>query len=321
MHVALFGLCFMSVVCMLTAAGIFVFLERFARAEVLARRLHLDAGFQPAGRKKGLRRRDLMSEIPTLDSILKKISPARRLGQLCDQAGIRRTVGQVILTSALIMAVVAAGGLDLRLPPAAVLILAGLGALAPFAVIQAMSRKRRRIFVEQLPDVLGVTASSLLAGHGLASALQTVAREMPEPAAGEFSRVSGELALGATLEDALKGLARRMPLADVRFFVAAVLLQVQVGGNLAELLRNLEKTIRARFSMMGELHALTTQGRMSGWILGSLPVAVGFLFWMLNPEYLAILFDDPLGRMMVAVGVGLQMAGLLVIRRMVSIKL
>ena len=314
-------LCFTAVAGMLTAIGMLVFSARFAREEVLARRIGLLKGRTgPAGRRS-LRRRDTLSEIPALNSLLKRMSPARRLAGMCERAGTRRTAGQVILGAGLAGAAVLVVGLAMGLPGGPVMVGAALAVVGPLAAIDWMARRRRRAFIEQLPDVLGIIAASLLSGHGFSSALKTVAREMGEPAAGEFARVSGELGLGSTLPDALNGLSARIPVEDVRFFVAAVLLQVQVGGNLAELLRNLESTIRSRFRLMGELRAMTTQGRLSGWILGLLPIVVGLLFWLVNPEYLSVLISDPLGRKMVATGAGLQMVGFLVIKRMVSVEL
>ena len=148
-----------------------------------------------------------------------------------------------------------------------------------------------------------------------------VADESPEPVQGEFRQVFEEQRFGLALEDSLMGMADRVGLVDVRILTTAILIQRSVGGNLAEILDNLSYTIRERFKIRRQLRVYTAQGRMSGYVLALLPFGLGCVFYLLNPDYISILFTDPAGKFGLVVAVILQLIGFLWIRKIVDIEI
>lgn len=195
-------------------------------------------------------------------------------------------------------------------------------ALLILPIIYVFVRRNMRInkFMHQLPDVFELMSQALRAGHSLASAILVVSQQMPDPVGTEFARVFHEQNLGIKIEDALKGLGRRIALMDVRFFVTAVLIQRQTGGDLAEVLDNISGVIRDRIKLFGTVKALTAEGRLSGWVLLALPVVVFILELVINPDYANILLEEPLGQyMLIGAGVA-QLLGLAMIQKIVNIK-
>ncbi len=172
----------------------------------------------------------------------------------------------------------------------------------------------------QIADALAIMANSLRAGYSFLQAMDMVSREMSPPISDEFSAAMKEMSLGAPTEAALTSLADRVGSEDLELVVTAVLIQRQVGGNLAEVLDNIAHTIRERVRIRGEIRTLTAQGRLSGIIIGILPVALGFLLYAINPGYITLLFTHPIGRLMIAMAVIGETIGALVIRRIVTIE-
>ncbi len=195
--------------------------------------------------------------------------------------------------------------------------LAGLG---PILWILWCRSRRMKQFEAQLPEALGMLARGLRAGYSLPAALQMVGTEMPPPIGPEFLRVYETQNLGIPMEEALEELAERIPLVDVRFLVTAISIQRQTGGDLAEILDKLAYVIRERFKLYGQVKALTAEGRLSGWVLNALPVIVFIALLSLNPDYVLLLFTDPLGKKMIAVAGAMQVIGALAIRKIVNIK-
>lgn len=190
----------------------------------------------------------------------------------------------------------------------------------PFFWLALRKRKRRKAFIAQMPDALELIGRALRAGHGLASGLGMVAEEMPPPISFEFGRVFEEQNLGIPIEEALRGLAERMPAMDVRFFVTAVIVQRGTGGDLAEVLDKIGRLIRERFQILGQVHSLTAEGRLSGAVLLAMPPALLAFCYTTNPEYIKLLFTTPLGvKMLVVTGI-LQLVGAMVIKKIVTIK-
>ncbi len=181
-------------------------------------------------------------------------------------------------------------------------------------------RKRLRKFAKQLPDALELIARALRAGHSLASGFHLVSEEMTAPIGVEFQRVFEENNLGIPFDDALNALTDRVPNLDLRFFVTALILQRQTGGDLAEILDKIGELIRDRFRIWGQVQALTGEGRLSGIVLLALPPVLFATVYYLNPDYVGVLFTDPMGKKMLAGGVIMQVLGALVIRKIVNIK-
>jgi tight adherence protein B len=177
-----------------------------------------------------------------------------------------------------------------------------------------------RAFAKQLPDALELIARALRSGHSLAAGFHLVSDEMSEPISVEFNRVFEEQNLGIPMDEALQNMTNRVPNLDLRFFVTSVVLQRQTGGDLAEILDKIGELIRERFKIWGQVQALTGEGRLSGIVLLALPPALFLAVYRLNPDYVMVLFTDPMGKQMLAGGVIMQILGALVIRKIVNIK-
>jgi tight adherence protein B len=163
-------------------------------------------------------------------------------------------------------------------------------------------------------------SQALRAGHSLASGMQLVATEKSDPAGTEFGRVFQEQNLGLTIEEALKNLAERMDVLDVRFFVTAVLIQRQTGGDLAEVLDKIGSIIRDRIKLHGTVKALTAEGRLSGYVLLALPVVVFVAMLRVNPDYAMVLLENPQGQMMLTTAIVMQLMGWAMIKKIINIK-
>lgn len=200
---------------------------------------------------------------------------------------------------------------------------APLGAILgvfPFVYLWWKRSSRLAQFGKQLPEALELISRALRAGHSLASGLHLVATEMKEPISKEFARCYEEQNFGIPLEEALDDMVDRVPNLDLRFFVTAVILQRQTGGDLAEILDKIGHLVRERFKIFGQVQALTGEGRLSGIVLLALPPVLFVVMWRLNADYVSLLFSDPLGNQMLAGAVVMQLIGAMVIKKIVSIK-
>jgi tight adherence protein B len=186
-------------------------------------------------------------------------------------------------------------------------------------VIKRKAAKRIRLFEAQLPGAIDLIGRAIRAGHPLSAGLKMVADETTDPIAGEFRRVFEEQRFGLPFDDTLLGLADRVALVDVRILNTAILIQREVGGNLAEVLDNLAHTIRERFKLRRQLRVITAQGRISGYVLAVLPIALGVVIFLLNPSYMSTLFQAGIGRILVAGAIVLQVLGYFWIRKIVDI--
>ena len=196
-----------------------------------------------------------------------------------------------------------------------------LGALMPYGVVRFKRNKRIGAFEEMLPEAIDLLARAIRAGHPLSAGMKMVADETKEPIQGEFRRTHEEHRFGLPFEDALLAMADRVSLIDVRILTTAILIQREVGGNLAEVLDNLANVIRVRFTIRRQLRVYTAQGRFSGYVLAALPIAVGLAIYSLNPPYMRLLFTDPLGKLLVLVALVFQIIGYLWIRKIVNIEI
>ncbi len=189
-------------------------------------------------------------------------------------------------------------------------------------LLWTVMRKRRRLkkFGAQMPESLELISRALRAGHSLASGIHLVSEEMADPIRKEFQRCYESQNLGVALEDALEDMSDRVPNLDLRFFVTAIVLQRQTGGDLAEILDKIGSLIRERFKIWGQIQALTGEGRLSGIVLLALPPALFLVMYYLNPDYCQVLFTDPMGNQMLAGAVVMQIVGALVIKKIINIK-
>jgi len=194
------------------------------------------------------------------------------------------------------------------------------GGLGPYFF--ARWKKRKRIFrlEAQLPDAIDLIARAVRAGHPLSEGLRMAAEEAPDPLASEFRITFEEQKFGLPFEEALLGLGDRVEVVDIRILITAILVQREVGGNLSEILEQIAETMRARFSLKRQVRVYTAQGRMSGYTLAALPIFVGMVIMVINPDYMQTLFHETLGRAMLIAAGTLQLIGFLWIRRIVDIR-
>ena len=194
---------------------------------------------------------------------------------------------------------------------------AALG-MVPVWYVRRKALRRIHAFEEQFPDCLEFVSRSMRAGHAFSVAIEMAHREFSDPLAGELRRAFEEQNLGQPLEIVLRKLTQRVPSIDVQFFVSAVLLQKRTGGNLAELLDKLANLIRERFKLRARIRAVSAQGLMSGRILSAIPAGVMVMMFVVNPQYARFFIDDPMGHELLAFGLGLQLVGYLIIKKIVT---
>ena len=201
------------------------------------------------------------------------------------------------------------------------LIIGGGAGIIPFVYLKMKFSKRLEMFTQQFPDALGIIANSLRAGHSLLSAFQMVASESPYPINKVFKTVSDEISLGREIRDALEAMSINLPNSqDLKFFVIAVLIQKEVGGNLAEILDNLNNTIRERYKLLGLIKTQTAQAQLSGIVLGMAPVVITGLISLLNPSYMKPLFTTSMGNLILAGALGMSVLGYVVIQKITQIR-
>lgn len=195
-----------------------------------------------------------------------------------------------------------------------------LGGVTPFLVVTHRKNKRQRLMADQLPDALDFLSRVLKAGHSISTGFQLMGEELPDPIAGEFRRVYEQHSLGTSLEDALRNAVARVDSTDFAFFVTAVLIQRQTGGDLSEVLGNIGGMIRHRVRLQQHVKAKTAEGRFTGYILAAFPAVMFVVSYMLNPAYAGRLLEDSLGKMLLGGAFALQMLGLFVIRKITTVK-
>ncbi len=195
-----------------------------------------------------------------------------------------------------------------------------VGAVTPIVLLRRHRRQRIEKIAAQLPEAVTTISNSLKAGFSFLQALDLSSKEMAAPIATEFTRVMKEINVGLTTEQALQALTARVPNEDIDMMVTAVLIQRETGGNLAEILDNISETIRERIRIKGEIRTLTAQGRLSGIVIGFLPVAISAIISIINPEYMMTLFSNPIGILLILAAIVSEGIGIMVIRKIVDIK-
>jgi tight adherence protein B len=279
--------------------------------------------WRPAARsgERSILKDEAVSDIPWLDETFRPVALFGALRRVIEQADLPlRPVALLLLGPTVAMA--AGYALSRAFHPdmlPIVIVSAAFGG-TPFAYVLYRRRRRFEKFRAQLPEALDLIARALRAGHTVPSAIEMVAGEMPGPIAGEFKRMSVEQRLGLPFGRVVSHLARRVPLAEVKFFTAAVLIQTEVGGDVVKVLENLSGIIRQRFKLQRHVHAVSAHGRLSGTILCVLPVALGLLMYLSSPDYLSILFAERIGRWLLWGSALSQVLGVLFIRRITRLR-
>lgn len=249
------------------------------------------------------------------------VSRVGNLRRLLEQADVPLDPSKFILLSASLASLGAAVCVILpQIPNYLAPVVAPVLGILPLLWILLRKRKRLKKFASQMPEALELISRALRAGHSLASGINLVTDEMADPISKEFQRCYESQNLGVPLNDALEDMSGRVPNLDLRFFVTAVILQRQTGGDLAEILDKIGSLIRERFKIWGQIQALTGEGRLSGIVLLALPPVLFVVMYYLNPKYCQTLFTDPMGHKMLAGAVIMQIFGAIVIKKIISIK-
>jgi tight adherence protein B len=254
-------------------------------------------------------RDELMSSVPLVHRILMQWSWSAKLQEFLVQAGMTVKPAKVLMVSAILgLASYLISGLFY--PRFYVQLPAGIiGFMIPFMVVAFKRNRRMRKFEEAFPEALDLLGRAVRAGHAFTTGLEMIAKECADPLASEFRTAFEEQNFGLPLRDALLNLSERVPITDVRFFVTALLIQKETGGNLAEILDGLARVVRDRFRLYREVQVRTAQGRLTGLILIGLPIGVAVMLSIVNPSYMRVLIDDPRGPMVIAISVAMQIVG------------
>lgn len=267
-----------------------------------------------------IRREEPTGRIVWLNRWMVKLNIASRARLLLYQADVK-TPPERLLLIGLIGWVVAAGAIYLRTgaPWAAILLAAGV---IPLPLIYVFRKRAKRFakFERQLPEALDMLVGALKVGHSLITAIGALGQDTSEPLAGEFRKLFDEQNFGLDPHTAMTNLALRVPLPDVRIFVAAALIQKESGGNLAEVLGKVAQTTRARFQLKKQIMVHTAQGRLTGWILSLLPVGLGLGMYLVNPDGMSLLWTRSIGLKMLGTAVAMIIVGWLIIQKIVKIR-
>jgi tight adherence protein B len=305
------------------AFGLFSLLDqRRARARLIKERL--------AQESKGPERRaedelavvrdEQLSNIPVLDALLRRSERVSAIQKMLAQAGLTMRAGNFLGLCALsgVVAAIVVYFVSRRVEFAWVSML--IGFLLPYSYAAFRRNKRFERFEELFPEAIDTLARAVRAGHAFTTALEMITNEVAEPVAGEFRQLYEEQKFGMPVRDALFNLTDRMPLVDVKFFVTAVMLQRETGGNLAEILDNLSYVIRERFKIQRQVRVYTAQGRLTMALLMGMPPIIVTVMVALNPGFIHPLFADPIGHTLIVAGVTLQTVGYFVIRKIIRIQ-
>ena len=314
----------------------------FAVVTFLAVVLALEGGYNlwasgrsPEARRISARLEALEGEMSTATSIERSLAPTRmlRLNTLLASTGLGQRMHRFISASAiavspaeLVLMSLALGALGLVLPglfgkpPIFGAALGLVLAVLPWWRVAGRRNKRIELIERQFPEALDLMGRAMRAGHSFPSAVKMVADEMAEPLGHDFRILFDEMNYGVPANEALVHLADRVPVPDVSYFVVAVMIQRESGGNLAELLDKISIIVRDRLNLLGEVRTLSAEGRLSAIILTALPFGVGLVVNLLNPEFMAVLWHDPLGLRMVGVAVFMMVLGILWMRSIIRIR-
>jgi tight adherence protein B len=288
--------------------------QRMEAVHKAERRGNIDLGVK-------LVRDELLSSIPVVHQVMMRWSWSMRFKEFVVQAGIETRPAKIVLISAVLgFGSFLITELYLRHN---FLISMGVGivlAIVPFAYVAWKRKRRLGQFEEHFPEALDLLGRAVRAGHAFTTGLEMITKECDEPIAGEFRTVFEEQNFGLPLRDAMLNLTERVPLIDARFFVTALLIQKETGGNLAEILDGLARVIRDRFRIHREVKTRTAQGRITAGILLAIPPFMMFMLGAVNPQYMKPLYEDPIGPMIVGIAAVLQFVGAVLLWKIINIE-
>jgi tight adherence protein B len=267
-----------------------------------------------------LARDEMLSSVPAVHRLMMHWQWSIRLQERIAQAGLRMKAGKLILMSACLgMGTFVLVGVFYPQFWAGALLGVAVACI-PFGVVSYLRQKRLQKFEERFPEALDLLGRAVRAGHAFTTGLEMIAKESSEPIASEFRTTFEEQNFGLPLRDALLNMTERIPSIDVRFFVTALLIQKETGGNLAEILDSLSRVIRDRFRIYREVRVRTAQGRLTAGILIALPIFMMIVLMVLNPSYMKVLFQDPRGSLILSVAAIMQVIGSMLIWKIIHIE-
>ena len=293
--------------------------EKDEVAERLQRLLE-DAADNPEKNRR-LEKRERLSDLPLFNRILEKIAWTHKFHNWVRQSGLPFSPGALILISLLLGSTAFLSLSLLRAERVFELLVVCFCAMTPFLGVAFVRKRRFKRFSDTFPEAVSRMASSLRAGYSLQMAFEAVREDSGNLVAEEFGKVLAEIELGQSFEEALKRMLERIDTPELRLFISAVMIQKESGGNLTELLDNLETTIRERLQLQRELDAATSQARFSGTILSFLPLVVGVFVFCIHRNYILFLFEDPVGKKLLWMSVAGQIMGFITIHKIVHIRM
>jgi tight adherence protein B len=294
---------------------------RGPEAKKIESRLRAMSAGGSGGAEASILKQRLLSEAPALQRWLLGLPRIGELDKLLQQSGSTWSV-TVFAVMTLIVGVgafVLVSFVPLLHWAFCALTAVAAGAL-PLLYILRKRHKRMQQIEQQLPDALDLISRALKAGHAFPSGLQMVSEEAKDPIAGEFRIVHDEVNFGVAVPTALMNLANRVPSTDMRYFIIAVLIQRETGGNLTELLGNISTLIRERLKLLGKVRVLSAEGRLSAWILCALPFVLAGVINLIHPKFMAVLWTDPMGLKMIYAALVMMVLGALWMRKIIRIR-
>ena len=265
-------------------------------------------------------KRGAQGVIPALDRVADGTPWGSGSAVLIEQAGMKIGVSTLILACVVSSLICAFGAVSVFRLTLAGIPGALVGAALPFLMLMRRRTLRMRRFEEQFPEALDLLSRAIRAGHAFTTAVGMVADEAPDPIGPEFKKTFDEQNFGLPLKEALGNLAQRVPLIDVHFFVTAVLIQRETGGNLSEILDNLSHVVRERFKILRQVRVYTAHGRLTGYVLMALPAALAVALFFINPAHMELLLNERMGQMMLLGAIVMQTIGYFWIRQVVKIE-
>jgi tight adherence protein B len=322
MLIAFVVFAFVVALVMTTYAAI-TYLPGYLAQRELDRRLRDVSGVRPVDpvdAASTVVRQEKLGPLPAIDRMVAVSPVGGKFRRLIEQSGVKTTASAIVVAALM-------GG-------AAGYILAGLfttqsiasplaavvGLVLPFVWLRYKASRRLKRFEEQFPEALDLLSRAIRAGHAFQTAMGMVADELPDPVGPEFKKTFDQQNFGLPLKDALNELADRVGLLDVKFFVTAVLIQRDTGGNLAEILDNLAHVVRERFKILRQVRVHTAHGRFTGYVLLALPAFLACALMFINPEHMSLLFTEHLGKMLVIAAIVMQTVGFFWIRQVIKIE-
>jgi len=310
---------FLAVVLMIEGGYLLWNSHRGSEVRRVQRRLQmLSAGGRLSTESELIKER-LLSSTPAIERLLQQVPRVQQLDRLLMQSGLNLTVGRLGSRTAFFAAAGLIVWLMSPLPKWAGPLCVLGAAILPLIHVLRIRRTRLSTIEQQLPDALDLMSRAMRAGHAFPSAVSMVGSDGPQPIAREFAIASDEVNYGILMQDALRNLSLRVPITDLRFFVIAVAIQRETGGNLTEILDKLAALMRARFRLLGTVKVLSAEGKWSGWILSLLPIVLLGVINLINPTFMSILWKDPAGLITLWIGAGLLIAGIIWMWRIVKI--